>query len=161
MHTSSEQNIDDKEGVCHKMNASPSRTIVSFGLWPIRHSNLEPRKLFLTRRDHSPVENICLAVIIPDVLIPIILSYCDAKTLSRAACVCREWFTMSSSNMIWDDLCRKKFGIAANQLTPPPDPTKLLYILAYCQLREAMRQDQKKHETSIMVRSTVSMMLYR
>jgi hypothetical protein len=68
-------------------------------------------------------------------VIPNILSYCDGKTLARAACVCRDWNSYAEDNKLWEQLCRAKFGVSASQIKPSPDPVKLLYILSHRQLR--------------------------
>lgn len=72
-------------------------------------------------------------------IIPNILSYCDAQTLSRASCVCHEWRSIALSNELWENLCKQRFNISADQIKPRPDPTKLLYIWTYERFREACR----------------------
>mmetsp|Transcript_8779 Transcript_8779/g.26273 ORF Transcript_8779/g.26273 Transcript_8779/m.26273 type:complete len:175 (-) Transcript_8779:200-724(-) len=74
-------------------------------------------------------------------IVPTILSYCDATTLSRASCVCVEWRRISQCNDLWENLCRERFGVSANEIRPKPDPTKLLYILAHRRLREVCRMN--------------------
>ena len=74
-------------------------------------------------------------------IVPNILSYCDAITLSRASCTCREWHAIAQCDDMWENLCRNMFGVSAACLTPKPDPTKLLYILTHRSLREACRSN--------------------
>ncbi len=70
-------------------------------------------------------------------IIPHILSYMDAITLSRASSTCRSWNTLANSNELWNELCKEKFGILASELTPPPDPTRVLYVMSHLRMREA------------------------
>lgn len=72
-------------------------------------------------------------------IVPTILSYCDARTVSRASCVCREWHAISLNNDLWENLCRNKFGVSAKEIKPSPDPTKLLYIMTHRRLQEVCR----------------------
>ena len=51
-------------------------------------------------------------------VVPHILKYCDAKTLSRASIVCRAWNLMANSNELWADLCKEVFGVAPFELKP-------------------------------------------
>jgi hypothetical protein len=75
------------------------------------------------------------SIIIMNDVIPSILSYCDATTLAKAACVCREWHTLCNNDDLWENLCRQQFGVSALELKPAPDPVKELYILSHKQLR--------------------------
>lgn len=70
-------------------------------------------------------------------IIPHILSYMDAITLSRASSTCRSWNTLANSNELWNELCKEKFGILASELTPPPDPTRVLYVMSHLRMKEA------------------------
>lgn len=70
-------------------------------------------------------------------VIPHILSYMDAMTLSRASSTCRSWNTLANSNELWNDLCKEKFGVLASELTPPPDPTRVLYVMSHLRMKEA------------------------
>ena len=74
-------------------------------------------------------------------IIPNILSYCDAITLSRASSTCREWHAIAQCDDMWENLCRNKFGVSAECVRPKPDPTKLLYILTHRSLQEACRSN--------------------
>lgn len=78
-----------------------------------------------------------LPPIISDV-VPQILSFCDARTLSRASCVCRSWSRMANANELWTQLCKQHFGVVPSELKPPPDPTRFLYILSHLKLRETL-----------------------
>lgn len=81
------------------------------------------------------------SVDVPNCIVPTILSFCDAVTLSRASCTCRDWRTLAACNKIWENLCRKKFGVSADCINPKPDPTKMLYVLTHRSLKEACRSD--------------------
>mmetsp|Transcript_8140 Transcript_8140/g.17321 ORF Transcript_8140/g.17321 Transcript_8140/m.17321 type:complete len:201 (-) Transcript_8140:320-922(-) len=74
--------------------------------------------------------------LLPEDTVPHILSYCDARTLSRASCVSRSWRSMANADELWNELCKETFGVAASELRPPPDPTRLLYVWSYERLRE-------------------------
>ena len=93
------------------------------------------RKLVFPEGSHSGTPDV------PSCIVPNILSYCDAVTLSRASCTCRDWRSLAACNKIWENLCRKKFGVSAECLRPRPDPTKLLYVLTHRSLKEACRLD--------------------
>ena len=93
------------------------------------------RKLVFPEGSHSGTPDV------PSCIVPNILSYCDAVTLSRASCTCRDWRSLAACNKIWENLCRKKFGVSAECLRPRPDPTKLLYVLTHRSLKEACRSD--------------------
>ena len=71
-------------------------------------------------------------------VMPQILSYCDAITLSRASRVCRSWHVLANADDLWTGLCKEVFGILPYELRPPPDPTRVLYILSYLKLRETL-----------------------
>lgn len=72
-------------------------------------------------------------------LLPIIFSYCDAVTLSRSGCVCKEWQAMAMENALWESLCRHSFGVSAKALKPSPDPVEELYVVSHQQLRTICR----------------------
>jgi len=74
-------------------------------------------------------------------IVPNILSYCDAITLSRASSTCRGWHAIAQRDDMWENLCRNKFGVSAECVRPKPDPTKLLYILTHRSLQEACRSN--------------------
>eukprot|EP00984_Skeletonema_dohrnii_P030904 scaffold22777_cov86-Skeletonema_dohrnii-CCMP3373.AAC.6 len=61
----------------------------------------------------------------------------DAITLSRASSTCRSWNRLANSNELWNELCKEKFGILASELTPPPDPTRVLYVMSHLRMKEA------------------------
>ena len=84
-------------------------------------------------------------------IIPTILSYCDAKTLSRASCVCHEWRNIALSNELWENLCKHRFGVSSFEIKPRPDPTKLLYIWTYKRFREACREQYRDAFTGMNV----------
>ena len=70
-------------------------------------------------------------------IVPHILSYMDAITLSRASSTCHSWNTLANSNELWNELCKDKFGILASELSPPPDPTRMLYVMSHLRMKEA------------------------
>eukprot|EP00547_Thalassionema_nitzschioides_P005096 CAMPEP_0194211070 /NCGR_PEP_ID=MMETSP0156-20130528/9277_1 /TAXON_ID=33649 /ORGANISM="Thalassionema nitzschioides, Strain L26-B" /LENGTH=132 /DNA_ID=CAMNT_0038938499 /DNA_START=128 /DNA_END=523 /DNA_ORIENTATION=- len=79
-------------------------------------------------------------IVLPSDIVPIILSYCDAKTLARASCVCQEWHSISSQNELWERLCRETFGVSAVEIRPSPDPIKCLYIWNHKHLRSMVKR---------------------
>jgi len=87
----------------------------------------------------SSTNNSCngLPKLISDV-VPRILQFCDAKTLSRCACVSRSWRTLANNNELWSILCKEVFGVLPSQLQPPPDPTRMLYMISHMSLRETL-----------------------
>ena len=78
-----------------------------------------------------------LPKLISDV-VPHILQFCDAKTLSRCACVSRSWRTLANNNELWSLLCKEVFGVLPTQLVLPPDPTRMLYMMSHLSLRETL-----------------------
>jgi hypothetical protein len=82
------------------------------------------------------------AIIIAEDIIPQILSYLDAITLTKSiSLTCKSWNTLSKCNTIWKNLCISKFGIDVNELIPAPNPTKGLYVISYLRMREAFYGD--------------------
>mmetsp|Transcript_29568 Transcript_29568/g.67540 ORF Transcript_29568/g.67540 Transcript_29568/m.67540 type:complete len:151 (+) Transcript_29568:104-556(+) len=71
-------------------------------------------------------------------IVPEILSFCDATSLSRCSCVSKQWNELSSDDELWEVLCKERFGVSSDQLTPKPDPTRTLYILSHKRLRETL-----------------------
>ncbi len=71
-------------------------------------------------------------------IIPTILAFCDATTLSRACCVCHSWSIMANANELWTELCKEVFGVTPHELIPSPDPTRVLYVLSHRKLREVL-----------------------
>lgn len=51
-------------------------------------------------------------------VVPHILKFCDAKTLSRSSCVCKSWNDMATQNDLWSHLCKKVFGVVPFELKP-------------------------------------------
>ena len=68
-------------------------------------------------------------------VVPGVLAYCDAVTLSRAACVSRAWRGWAHCDDLWTRLCVATFGVAPSELKPAPDPTRLLYVMSHLKLR--------------------------
>ena len=103
---------------------------------PLLHK-YQKRRLMLTLP--SSTNNSCnqLPKLISDV-VPHILQFCDAKTLSRCACVSRSWRTLANNNELWSELCKVRFGVLPTQLVPPPDPTRILYMMSHISLRETL-----------------------
>jgi hypothetical protein len=72
-------------------------------------------------------------------IIPQILSYCDAQTLSRASSTCKSWYELASDNDLWNELCKHNFGVIASELNPEPDPTRILYVMSYRKMKAVWR----------------------
>lgn len=107
---------------------------------PISSSSMRHHKFLLAlppSTNSSATFNV-IPSLISDV-VPQILSFCDARTLSRASCVCRSWSIMANANELWTQLCKQTFGVAPSELNPPPDPTRILYVMSHLKLREAFR----------------------
>ena len=51
-------------------------------------------------------------------VVPLILKFCDAKTLSRSSCVCKSWNDMATQNDLWSHLCKQVFGVVPFELKP-------------------------------------------
>mmetsp|Transcript_27462 Transcript_27462/g.41582 ORF Transcript_27462/g.41582 Transcript_27462/m.41582 type:complete len:138 (+) Transcript_27462:171-584(+) len=79
-------------------------------------------------------------IVIPSDVVPIIFSYCDAKTLARTSCVCHEWHSISLDNDLWERLCLETFGVSAIEIRPSPDPIKGLYIWNHRHLKDVVRR---------------------
>ena len=45
---------------------------------------------------------------------------------------------MANCNELWTELCKDVFGVTPLSLTPPPDPTRKLYIMSHLTLREML-----------------------
>ncbi|KAL3781532.1 hypothetical protein ACHAW5_005429 [Stephanodiscus triporus] len=45
---------------------------------------------------------------------------------------------MANSDELWTELCKQVFGVAPFELTPPPDPTRILYVMSHLKLRETL-----------------------
>mmetsp|Transcript_2248 Transcript_2248/g.3408 ORF Transcript_2248/g.3408 Transcript_2248/m.3408 type:complete len:179 (+) Transcript_2248:215-751(+) len=102
-------------------------------LWSLHNTNKQrPTRLLLLPPSCSHDEPALVSDIVPH-----ILSYMDAITLSRASSTCRSWNTLANSNELWNELCKEKFGILASELTPPPDPTRVLYVMSHLRMKEA------------------------
>lgn len=84
----------------------------------------------------------------PDIL-QNILSYSDATTLSTCSGVSREWKTLASKDSLWKDLCKVNFGICPNEIIPPPDPAKLLYVWTHKCFRESFKATRGRSENPI------------
>ena len=63
--------------------------------------------------------------------IPLILSFLDVEELCRASCVSRTWNFLAQNDEYWERLCIKRFGLSSRGFRPPPNPTKVLYILTH------------------------------
>jgi len=93
----------------------------------------------------SSTNNSCnqLPKLISDV-VPHILQFCDAKTLSRCACVSRSWRTLANNNELWSLLCKEVFGVLPTALSPPPDPTRILYMMSHMSLRISLGSNNSR-----------------
>mmetsp|Transcript_27844 Transcript_27844/g.47332 ORF Transcript_27844/g.47332 Transcript_27844/m.47332 type:complete len:179 (-) Transcript_27844:2523-3059(-) len=129
----------DGEGDCHKevlarpvprpICPSMNRHKFLLALPPSTNSPAAFRKMYQY--------NVNLPSIVSDV-VPQILAFCDARTLSRASCVCKSWSIMANANELWTELCKQNFGVAPSELKPSPDPTRILYVMSHLKLREAL-----------------------
>ena len=45
---------------------------------------------------------------------------------------------MSNADELWTQLCKETFGVLPSELKPPPDPTRILYVMSHLKLREAL-----------------------
>lgn len=73
-------------------------------------------------------------------IIPTILQYCDAPTLSRFSSTCTLFRSMANNNDLWNRLCLEKFGVVAEELRPKPDPVRMLYVLQVRRMRDVMKR---------------------
>eukprot|EP00985_Skeletonema_marinoi_P023325 scaffold15486_cov85-Skeletonema_marinoi.AAC.2 len=101
-------------------------------IWSLHHKQRPTTPLLLLPPSCSNDEPALVSDIVPH-----ILSYMDAITLSRASSTCRSWNRLANSNELWNELCKEKFGILASELTPPPDPTRVLYVMSHLRMKEA------------------------
>ena len=69
-------------------------------------------------------------------LLPTILSYADAYTLSQCTQVCQQWKLLSSRESYWENLCRKQFQVSSTQFNNPKPHPKDLYIKIHQQWKE-------------------------
>lgn len=54
--------------------------------------------------------------------------------------VCPLWRSIAAQDDAWwASLCEAKFGVSPDSFTPPPDPTKMLYVLQYSSLLSIKR----------------------
>lgn len=74
-------------------------------------------------------------------VIPQILEYVDAPTLSRFSSTCTLFRSLAYKDELWNRLCQTKFGVVATELRPKPDPVRLLYILQVRRMRDVLRMD--------------------
>ena len=74
-------------------------------------------------------------------VIPHILEYVDASTLSRFSSTCTLFRSLAYKDELWNRLCQTKFGVVATELRPKPDPVRLLYILQVRRMRDVLRMD--------------------
>lgn len=51
----------------------------------------------------------------------------------------RLWCAIAGSDEFWEQLCQERFGVSPKEIDPPPDPTKLLYILTHRSLQTIKR----------------------
>jgi len=82
-------------------------------------------------------------------LIPTILSYVDATTLSNCAQVCRQWKAIEHTNQdyYWERLCRTTFGVSSYAIQHPRPTPKALYILIDTNRRQLLYHDHHHHSS--------------
>ena len=80
-------------------------------------------------------------------LLPTILSYVDATTLSTCAQVCRHWHTLERTNQdyYWERLCRTTWGVSSYALQPPQPTPKALYRVLLATHRRQLWSSQHDH----------------
>ena len=73
-------------------------------------------------------------------LLPTILSYVDATTLSTCAQVCRQWRAIEHTNQdyYWERLCRTTFSVSSYALQHPQPTPKALYSVIATQRRRLL-----------------------
>lgn len=73
-------------------------------------------------------------------LLPTILSYVDATTLSTCAQVCRQWRAIEHTNQdyYWERLCRTTFSVSSYALQHPQPRPKALYSVIATQRRRLL-----------------------
>ena len=124
---SANQALGQASDDAHSMTSNP--TTSSLALVPYNPNPFPLLRLSLQIHDPNlrklllPTAGVTPTVDVPSCIVPTILSFCDAVTLSRASCTCRDWRTLAACNKIWENLCRKKFGVSADCIRPKPDPT--------------------------------------
>ena len=81
-------------------------------------------------------------------LLPTILSYVDATTLSTCAQVCRHWHTLEHTNQdyYWERLCRTTWGVSSYALQhPQPTPKALYRVLLATHRRQLWSSQHDQH----------------
>ena len=79
------------------------------------------------------------------------MSYCDAITLCQTCSyVSREWFVLSKCNNLWENLCRKQYGVSPTyEIKPKPKYIKEFFILSYNQFIRIATMSHHSHHPNI------------
>lgn len=77
---------------------------------------------------------------LPRETLQLIFRFLPARSLCAAEMVCPLWRSIAAQDDDWwASLCESKFGVSPDSFTPPPDPTKMLYVLQYSSLLSIKR----------------------
>lgn len=69
-----------------------------------------------------------------------IFRFLPAPALCAAEMVCPLWRSIAAQDDAWwASLCEAQFGVSPDAFTPPPDPTKMLYVLQHSSLLSIKR----------------------
>lgn len=48
---------------------------------------------------------------------------------------------MANDDELWNNLCKTKFGVEADEMRPKPDPVRMLYVLQVRRMRDVMKRN--------------------
>ncbi len=73
---------------------------------------------------------------LPRETLGLIFRFLPAPALCTAEMVCPLWRSIAAQDDAWwASLCEAQFGVSPDSFTPPPDPSKNLYMLQHASLR--------------------------